>query len=172
MSAAKKEIKDVAQEARDFLHAFKSLQLATANSEGIATASYAPFVLDNNDCFIVYVSELSEHTANFKIGKQMSVMLIESEDQAEHLFARKRMTFKCEVKSIVRDTEEFEECMSLMADRFGDFINFLKKMKDFHVFILAPFYATYVRGFAQAYEFEEADFNKIRHINDKGHKQS
>ena len=172
MSAAPKEIKDIQKEAANFLQGFKTLQLGTANKQGIAAASYAPFALDEGNNFLIYVSELSEHTANLQLAKPVSVMLIESEDGAEHLFARKRMTFKCDVENTARDSRAFEEAMQLMADSFGDFIAFMKKLQDFHLFRLKPFYATYVRGFAQAYEFENADFNKIRHINDKGHRQS
>ena len=155
MSAAPKEIKDIQKETGNFLQSFKTLQLGTANKQGIATASYAPFALDEHNNFLIYVSELSEHTANLQLAKSVSVMLIESEDRAEHLFARKRMTFKCDVENIARDSQAFEQAMQLMTDSFGDFIAFMKKLQDFHLFQLKPFYATYVR-----------------HINDRGHRQS
>lgn len=172
MSAAPIEIDKVEQEAKDFVHSFKSIQLATADDKGIANASYAPFAIDENNCFIIYVSDLSAHTKNLKKKINMSAMLIEAEESAEHIFARKRLTFICEVQSIERGTEEFEIVMGLMGERFGEFINFMKKMKDFHAFRLKPKHANYVRGFAQAYEFENADFNNIKHVNDKGHKNN
>ncbi len=172
MSAVPIDIIEVGEEAKSFLQSFKTLELATADSNGISNASYAPFVLDDKNNFLVYVSELSAHTANLQSNKQCSVLLIEPEAEAAHLFARKRMTFACKVESMQRDSDEFEAVMELMLQRFGDFINFMKKMKDFHAFRLCPEHATYVRGFAQAYEFEDADLDKIRHINDKGHKNS
>jgi putative heme iron utilization protein len=171
MSAAPLEISEVEQEARDFIHAFQTIHLATADEKAIASATYAPFALDN-DNFIIYVSDLTAHTPNLHRGENISAMLIESEQDAEHLFARKRLTFKCEVEKIARDSEEFDRVMGLMQVRFGEFISYMKKLKDFHAFRLKPVYASYVRGFAQAYEFEKADFSNIRHINDKGHKES
>ncbi|MEM8844183.1 MAG: pyridoxamine 5'-phosphate oxidase family protein [Pseudomonadota bacterium] len=171
MSAAPIEISEVEQEARDFVHAFKTLHLATADENALATATYAPYALQDNR-FIIYVSDLSAHTPNLHRGDNVSVMLIEAEQDAEHLFARKRLTFKCEVEKVERDTEEFDEVMDLMQSRFGEFIAYMKKLQDFHAFRLKPVHANYVRGFAQAYEFEDADFSNIRHINDKGHKSS
>ncbi|MEM7304669.1 MAG: pyridoxamine 5'-phosphate oxidase family protein [Pseudomonadota bacterium] len=171
MSAAPIEISEVEQEARDFVHAFKTLHLATADENAVASATYAPYALDN-DNFIIYVSDLSAHTPNLHRGENVSVMLIESEQDAEHLFARKRLTFKCEVQKVARDSEEFDRVMDLMQERFGDFISYMKKLQDFHAFRLKPVHAGYVRGFAQAYEFKDADFSNIRHVNDKGHKDS
>lgn len=170
MSAAFKELDEVSAEAKEFLHHFKSLQLGTSDEKGNAVASYAPFALDQNGSFIIYVSELSAHTKNIQRGEPISVMLIEAEQDAEHIFARKRLTFLCEIEEIHRSTEEFDKVMDVMQEKFGDFISFMKKMEDFHTFRLHPTHANYVRGFAQAYEFQNADFAKIRHINDKGHK--
>ena len=172
MSAVPIEISEVEQEARDFVQAFKTLHLATADKNAVATATYAPFALDEDQQFIIYVSDLSAHTPNLHRGEIVSVMLIEAEQDAEHLFARKRLTFKCEVEKVNRDSDEFDEVMNLMQTRFGDFISYMKKLQDFHAFRLKPIHANYVRGFAQAYEFENADFSNIRHVNDKGHKKS
>ncbi len=170
MSAEPIQLNEVSTEAKEFLHQFKTLQLATADVNGLAVASYAPFALDENDFFIVYVSELSAHTANIQRGEPISVMLIEAEQDAEHIFARKRLTYTCNVEAIPRATSEFDKVMGLMQEKFGDFINFMKKLEDFHAFRLRPTHANYVRGFAQAYEFANADLEKVRHINDKGHR--
>lgn len=170
MSTAPKKLEEIGPEVEEFLHKFKTLHLATANHEGTPVATYAPFAIDANGNFIIYVSELAAHTANIQRKKPISALLIEAEQDAEHIFARKRLTYSCDIETMTRDSEEFEAAMQLMQERFGEFISFMKKMQDFHAFRLVPTQATYVRGFAQAYELPDASIDNVRHINDQGHR--
>jgi putative heme iron utilization protein len=170
MSNAPKKLEEIGPEVEDFLQKFKTLHLATADNNGTPTATYAPFALDENSNFIIYVSELAAHTANLFRKKPISVLLIESEQDAAHIFARKRLTYRCDIDIIARESPAFEDAMDLMQDRFGEFVEFIKNMKDFHAFRLIPKQATYVRGFAQAYELPNASIENVRHINDQGHR--
>ncbi|MEM7401332.1 MAG: pyridoxamine 5'-phosphate oxidase family protein [Pseudomonadota bacterium] len=170
MSAVPIDIDEIGPEAEAFLYSFKTLHLATSTADGEAVATYAPYAMDEDGSFIIYVSELSAHTANLQRGAPICALFIEAEQDAEHLFARKRLTYHCNVEEVSRDQPKFDHVMSIMQERFGDFIDYMKKMKDFHAFKLHPTRANYVRGFAQAYEFPDAKFTNVRHINDKGHK--
>lgn len=43
-------------------------------------------------------------------------------------------------------------------------------MKDFHLYRLHPLRATYVAGFAKAFVIEGENLDKVRHLNDVGHR--
>ena len=79
-------------EIREFRDGCRTLQLATVDSEGNPTASYAPFVLQE-DGYYVLISEIARHARNLQQVPKVSLMLIEDETGARELFARKRLTF-------------------------------------------------------------------------------
>lgn len=172
MNAVAKTIEEVSVEARQFQDEFKTLNLATASDDAIPTATYAPFAPVGDGQFGIYVSELTAHTPNLMAGRPVSALLIESEQDSQHLFARRRLTYTCNVEHMPRDSDGFETILGALQDRFGDFMEFMRTMQDFHAFLLTPIHAAYVRGFAQAYEFPDADFNQCRHVNDKGHREA
>lgn len=169
MNAPTTPLDEVAREARDFLDAFRTLHLATAAVDGTPSASYAPFALSDSGHMQIYVSELAAHTANLMRGKPVSALIIESERDAAHLFARKRLTFTCTPHHCPRGSDAFEMVMAGLEARFGEFMGYLRTLTDFHAFTLEPHHAIYVRGFAQAYEFPDGVLRDIRHVNDRGH---
>ncbi|MEQ8231724.1 MAG: pyridoxamine 5'-phosphate oxidase family protein [Gammaproteobacteria bacterium] len=169
MNAPTTPLEDVAREARGFRDSFRTLHLATAGADGTPSASYAPFALSSDDRFQVYVSELAAHTANLLRGTPVSVLIIESEHDAAHLFARKRLTFTCAPQHCPRGSDAFEAVLAGLEERFGEFMGYLRTLTDFHAFTLEARHATYVRGFAQAYEFPDGRLETIRHVNDRGH---
>jgi putative heme iron utilization protein len=161
---------DILAEARRFRTSFDSLLLATASREGQPHASYAPYVLGDQGTMWVYLSELAVHTDNLLTAPCASVLFIEDERSAQHLFARKRLTCDCQVESVPRGTEIWECLMDRFIEKHGQFMTMLKGLEDFHLFSLMPISAVYVRGFAQAYSLTGANLDEIRHINDKGHR--
>src|SRR5512144_2158705 len=99
-----------------------------------------------------------------------SLLFIEDENQAQHLFGRKRVTYTCRAEPVARETEDFDRIMNRFKDKHGKFMDMMREMRDFHLFRLVPEHANYVRGFAQAYELVGEGLNEIRHVNDKGHR--
>ncbi len=172
MSALPADLDTVGHEARTFRDRFLTLQLATCSNDGVPTASYAPYALSAADTFYIYVSELAAHTPNLHAGRPLSALFIESEADAEHVFARRRLTCRCEVESLPRGDDRFDAALDALRERFGPFMDHLRTFQDFHAFALIPRHAIYVRGFAQAYELPDADFNAIRHQNEQGHRNA
>lgn len=172
MDTVTDELSDIAEEARTFLEGFQSLQLATAQADAAPVASYAPFAFSNRGGYYIYVSELAPHTRNLLASKECATMFLEDEKDAANIFARRRITTTCEVRYLPRGEAAFETALTAMAQRFGEIVDYLKTLTDFHAFELVPRHAGYVKGFAQAYDFPGADFDRIRHINDKGHDDS
>ena len=159
----------IREEYVNFPDVFQSVLMATVSSDGIPDASYAAYVLYENDYYI-YVSELSRHTANLMDTGKVSLLFIEDEEHATHLFARQRVTLECEATQVARDHSHFDVIMDQFQQRFGKFMEMLKKLNDFHLFKISPLQGSYVRGFAQAFKLEGKNLSEVRHMNDRGHK--
>lgn len=164
---------DPLQAVRDACQAFPSrfrtLHLGTAGADGLPEASYAPFVADRG-CYYVYLSELARHTGNLRGRGRASVLFIEGEETASHLFARERLTLACEASECARETVRFGEVLDLFGQRFGRFMQVIRPLSDFHLFELRPLSGSYVAGFARAYTFDGADLALMRHRNETGHR--
>ena len=140
---------EINEECNHFRDRFQTLILATADRGGVPEASYAPYVQDSLGNLYVCVSELGKHTANLRDTHRASVLLLEDEMQADELFARKRLTYQCQVTLVERDHDEWSSILDQFADRFGEIIAVLREPKDFHLFRIAPEHGTYIRGFAE-----------------------
>lgn len=154
------------KEFNDFLLQFNTLILATVNANGEPESSYAPFIKHDNRYFI-YVSELASHTSNLLERGNANVMLIESEEAASNLFARRRATLPVTVETIQRDSSLWEEVMTDMEVTFGDTIQMIKPLTDFHLLALTPQSATYVKGFGKAFALEGEALREITHLKGK-----
>ncbi|MFM8397076.1 MAG: pyridoxamine 5'-phosphate oxidase family protein, partial [Pirellula sp.] len=64
-------------------------------------ASYAPFV-EHAGAFYVLISGLAKHTSNLLTTGQCHVMFIADEKDSVNVFARKRVSYTCEVSIIER----------------------------------------------------------------------
>ncbi|MDO8844166.1 HugZ family protein [Methylicorpusculum sp.] len=160
------EVRDAYQQLPE---QFNSLLMATVSPAGFPEASYAAYV-KHEGSFYVYVSELAAHTRNMAHSGLAGVLFIEDEDKAGNLFARQRVTYQCTALEVARDSQAFEDIMSLFEAKFGEFIKFLKQLQDFHLYRLTPHKGNFVQGFARAFTIDGEAMDQIRPINDKGHK--
>lgn len=165
---SEEKLPSIGQDAMAFKSLFKSIQLATVNAQGVPEASYAAFVERDNK-FYIYVSELATHCGNLRETSRCSAMFIESEQDAAHLFARKRLVFQCTAQEVERGTTKFAEIMTLFQARFGPFMEAIDQLTDFHLYELNPTQGSYVAGFAKAYRLTGQDLTQITHRNDQGH---
>ena len=165
----KPDLLAILAEARAFHERFATLMMATVSASGDPVASYAPYVVDGECGFHVYISELAAHTANLAANGKASVLFIEDEGQTSQLFARKRLTLTCHAEEVERDSPLFLEVMNRFEHRHGGIMGVLRGLRDFHLFRLRPTRATYVRGFAEAFELDGAALS-IRPVNERGHR--
>ena len=96
-------------------------------------------------------------------------MIIEDESKSKNLFARKRLTMNCSSNEIIRDSEQWIDKISILENKFGEAITYLKKLTDFHLFQIEPSNGLLVYDFARAFNFEGIKLDKVVHLNDKGH---
>lgn len=153
-------VKDIMAEIADFRQQQKTLILATSSSEQQPLASYAPFIEDNEGRFYLLLSALAEHSVNLHQHQseqgRMSVLLIEDEHSCRNLFARKRLSYQCEVDIWSREHSQWQSIIKRLQEQFGKTIEVLAGLGDFKLYQLTPKQGNYVRGFGQAYELDDA----------------
>ena len=135
----------------------QTLLLSTASQESVPDISYAPYVRDQQGNFYIYVSELAAHTGNLLMNRQASVLFIRPEADSTNLFARERVIFNCAVNGVKREDEIYSSTLKALQDKFGEVVNVLSSLPDFHLFSLEPTRGLYIVGFGQAYTINLLD---------------
>ncbi|MEM6884350.1 MAG: DUF2470 domain-containing protein [Verrucomicrobiota bacterium] len=147
---------------------FLSVQLGTANAEGVPEASYTPAIVDEDRVFYVYVSDMSAHTGNMLKQNLASVLVIEDEQASKQIFARHRATFDCQVSEIERDTERWTELCDQFIGKFGKMFEHLMAMGDFHMLALKPSKGRLVVGFGKAFDITGKKMDQLEHVKGNG----
>ena len=155
---------ELADEYRHFLSGRRSVQLATVGADQAPLASYAPCVIDAGRRVYVMLSDLSAHTRHLKQQNTVSAMLIEDEAEAKNLFARRRVTFACDAAEISRESETWERIITDFRQQFGDIVDTLCTLSDFHLFQLTPRSGVFVKGFGKAYTLHGDGLDTLSHI--------
>lgn len=135
----------------------QTLLLSTASATGFPDISYAPFVRDEAGPFTILISELATHTGNLLANPRASVMFIRPESESNNLFARKRAIFDCTAKPIGRSDTGYSTQLMALQKQFGNIVEVLQSLSDFHLFSLTPVSGRYVAGFGQAYTINVID---------------
>ena len=143
---------------------FKSVILGTSNADGTPDASYSPAVMDDDRNFYVYISEMSSHTRNIMARDEASLMVIEDENSAEQIYARKHATFDCNAEELPHGSAAWQKIVPLFKDKFGKIFDSLLEMGDFHLFALRPFKGRLVVGFGRAFDIVGEKLDRLEHI--------
>ncbi|GEM75794.1 heme utilization protein HutZ [Vibrio sagamiensis] len=156
-------------EIKEFRQERQTLQLATVDSEGRPNVSYAPFV-QNKDGYFILISQIARHARNLLVNPNVSLMMIEDEEAASQLFARKRLTFDAVSNVVERDSQLWHQVIGQMQVRFGEVVDGLSQLEDFVLFNLKAEKGLYVKGFGQAYQVSNDDLVDFVHLQE-GHKK-
>lgn len=165
-STAKKKTKPLAPKVKELVNSVKSVILATTNNEGVPTSSYAPYVQEGKD-FYVLVSFMAKHTKNLLNG-YASMMFIEDESATKQVYARERLTMETTTSEVERDSDLWKTVVASLKERHGKVVDIISEMKDFIVIKLEPTKGSYVNGFGSAY-FVDENLNILEHRNDVNH---
>lgn len=136
---------------QNLLSSQQTLLMSTVSVSGAPNMSYAPFERDHSGCFYIFISDLADHASNLKANKQASVMIVRPEAETRNLFARERAVFSCTVRELQPHEELFQDQLNALEEKFGEVVNLLRSLSDFHLFVLSPESGRYVAGFGQAY---------------------
>ncbi|HAS6038684.1 TPA: heme utilization protein HutZ [Vibrio vulnificus] len=156
-------------EIKEFRQERQTLQLATVDADGRPNVSYAPFV-QNQEGYFVLISKIARHARNLLENPQVSLMMIEDEEGAKQLFARKRLTFDAVASVIERDTQLWHQVITQMEERFGEIVSGLSQLEDFVLFNLKAERGLFVKGFGQAYQVSGNDLVDFVHLQE-GHRK-
>jgi len=151
------------REANAFLEQFKTLLLATVSEDGHPDCSYAPFLRDERGHLYIFVSELAQHTKNLLTNPRASLMFTAAETDSKNLFARQRLTLETKASYIPRENSAWPAILDDMETRFGNTIELLKTLPDFHLIRFEVFTGNYVQGFAKAYSLTGPELEIIEH---------
>ncbi|GAL28070.1 pyridoxamine 5'-phosphate oxidase-related putative heme iron utilization protein [Vibrio variabilis] len=143
--------------------------MATVDEEGRPNVSYAPFV-QNQDGYFVLISQIARHARNLEHNPNVSLMMIEDETESKQLFARKRLTFDAVATVVDRESEQWQQVIAQMKDRFGEIIDGLSQLQDFILFNLKAEHGLFVKGFGQAYQVSGDDLVDFVHLQE-GHRK-
>jgi putative heme iron utilization protein len=157
------ELEDFTKRYHELIASQQTLLLSTASVTGVPDISYAPFVRDQAGFFYIFVSEMAGHTANLLNNPQASLLFIRPESECLNLFARERAVLNCSVKEIRRENEIFINRLQALQDKFGEVVNVLRSLSDFHLFALRPESGRFVIGFGRAFTINMND-GTLRHI--------
>lgn len=149
-----KDFAELTSRYQALLQSQQTLILSTASEIGEPDISYAPFVRDQFGSFYIYVSELANHTRNLLNNPKAAVLFIRSENSSPNLFARERAIINCIATIIPRDNDSYSEQLQALQIKFGEVINLLSSLNDFHLFSLSPQNGRYIVGFGQAYRVD------------------
>ncbi|WP_086984328.1 heme utilization protein HutZ [Vibrio aphrogenes] len=156
-------------EIQEFRQERRTLQLATVDHNGQPNVSYAPFVVHQTGYYVL-ISEIARHARNLMENPQVSLMLIEDEEQSKQLFARKRLTFDAVASLVERNTDEWQAVVTELEQRFGEIVSGLSQLEDFKLFCLKPIKGLFVKGFGQAFQVSGDDLVDFVHL-EQGHKK-
>ncbi|MEO0454128.1 MAG: DUF2470 domain-containing protein [Verrucomicrobiota bacterium] len=156
------------QEYETLLNEYQSVLLGSVSEEGIPEVSYTPAIHNEERDFFIYVSEMSAHTKNIRGQECASLMIIEDEKSAKQLFARRRITFQCQVDEIERDTEQWEAVMADFEKQLGGVVKALMGMADFHLLRLKPSKGRLVVGFGKAFDVTGENLDVVEHVKGEG----
>jgi hypothetical protein len=144
-------------DAKQLIQAQQTVLLSTVSIEGQPECSYAPYVRDQGGVFYIFVSELAPHTQNMLQTSLASLLFIQPEQETKNIFARKRVVFECTVDDIKQQEKCFERQLQAMREKFGETIDLLRSLSDFHLLALTPVNGKYITGFGQAFSINIDD---------------
>lgn len=166
-TTTERKAKPVAPKVKELVASVKSVVLATIDKEGVPTSSYAPYVQDGKD-FYILVSFMAKHTKNLLNG-YASVMFIEDELATKQVYARERLTVETNTSEVERDSDLWVKIIAALKERHGKVVDIISEMKDFILVKLEPTKGSYVNGFGSAYYVDE-NLEILEHRNDVNHK--
>lgn len=151
----------------NILNKKKSLMISSIDENGRGAISYAPFIREGNNLYI-YISKTAPHYKNIANNKEIDVMVIEDESEAKSIWARERISFRC--NAFLEEKEE--EILPIFEKEFEAGIFGVLKTLDFNVFRLEIIDGRVIKGFGQAFSIEvtEDGFKYTQVVGD-GHKK-
>ena len=162
-----KEKKDqkAKEELIGFIDSFKSVIISSLNSDMMCVGSYAPFVRDEDSVYIC-LSSVAEHYRSIKANpNKVSLLFLQDEKEAKTVFARVRLSVKCDAEFINDEAKRDEIFNKFIAKNPNEkAIGEIRNMKDFHIVKMTLKDGRFVKGFGAAYDTKGLDLTSLENI--------
>ncbi len=142
------ETDQIQETLHSFTESFQSLMISSLTEHGEPYASYAPFV-KVKDAYYIIISKIAKHYKNMLNHPKITILFLEDEAQAEHIFFRKRLSYL--VQTMFSENELIKQAF---INKFGDFVSRLFKM-DFVVVKCEVIKGQFIIGAGKAYEINQ-----------------
>lgn len=136
----------------NLLNKQRTLMISSLDEDNKARISYSPFVNDGNK-FYIYISKVAEHYNNIVNNPEVSIMIIEDEQDVDITFARGRVSFSGTAR-ILKDNQAIIE---KLRERQGKSIMDILVGLDFDVFEMEVKEGRLVKGFGKAFDVKFID---------------
>lgn len=162
-------IQEAQEELDNYTKNMRSVVLSTVDKDGEPFASYSPFVEDEDRNFYVFVSTAVQHSHNMYATKKAHIMFLQDEQDAGHIYARKRLYFKASAEKFEAEDERFEKIAQLFEEKHGSEGKLVRTMSDSRIYKLTPSEGNIVLGFGAAFKIDETN-KKVKKLNTLGGK--
>lgn len=141
----------------------RSLQLSTVGPDGVPHCGYTPYLHRAPGSFYIFVSQLAAHTRHLLANGTVAIMIIADEQSTSQIFARARVSYLCDAKSIAPDSHDYTLVLDDYQQRHGKMAALLRRLPDFVLFQLQPMSGQFVMGFGQAYTLTGDNLSVFEH---------
>ncbi|KEI70357.1 HugZ family protein [Endozoicomonas elysicola] len=156
------ELVAIAESCQKLVNSHKTLTLSTLSPDGKPEISYTPYLRGEDGTFYIFISELAHHTPNLQANPLCSILFAAPESETKNLFARERVFFHCQAEELPRGTERCDHWLDLIQEKFGNTVEVLRNLPDFHLFALKPQNGQYTVGFGKAFKINaDGSFSHI-----------
>ena len=139
----------LASERDRLLGAARTVLMAVSGESDIPEMGVTPMIRHEGD-FYIYPSHLSRHVRAVLSSGKAAFLVIEDEESAQNIWARKRIKFDSEIIEI--------------ESAHGPTMGLIRDFSDFHLLRLRPLGGVMVLGFAQAYRLEGETLDVTAHL--------
>lgn len=134
----------------DLLHRRRTAALGTRTVDGEAALSMVPYAIDPaSGVFVLLISGLAAHTRQLQDHPRASLLVCDSEDQADNVHALARVSVDVEVSWPGTDAAPARRAADIYLARHPA-AELLTQLPDFRWACLRPLQARHVAGFGAA----------------------
>lgn len=134
----------------------KTLMISSLDKDNNVRVSYSPFV-NVEDRFYIYISKIAEHYNNIVNNPEVSIMIIEDEQDVDIIFARERVSFS----GTARVLKENDNIIEKLSARQGKSIMDVLVGLDFDIFEIEIHEGRLVKGFGKDFDVKFVDGNFV-----------
>ena len=156
------ELAAIAERCEKLVNSHQTLTLSTLSPAGKPEISYTPYLRGEDGAFYIFISELAHHTTNLQANPFCSILFAAPESETRNLFARERAFFHCRAEELPRGTGRCDHWLDRIQEKFGNTVELLRNLPDFHLFALTPENGQYTAGFGKAFKISaDGSFSHI-----------